>query len=142
MRIKNLSLIAAALAVSIAFGFTTGHAATKKDPVTNQALKWLELIDAGNYAQSWQQASTLFKGAVSEGKWVKTLKGLRAPLGKVASRQQMSKQEKSKLPGAPDGNYVIFQFKTSFTKKKSAVETVTLSQEPDGKWRASGYFIK
>jgi hypothetical protein len=34
------------------------------------------------------------------------------------------------------------QFETAFTQKKAAIETVTMGLEPDGKWKASGYFIQ
>jgi hypothetical protein len=46
------------------------------------------------------------------------------------------------LPGAPDGEYVVIQFATSFENKKSAIETVTPMLDSDGEWRVSGYFIK
>jgi hypothetical protein len=36
------------------------------------------------------------------------------------------------LPGAPDGEYVVFQFNTSFEQKSAAVETVTAIREKDG----------
>ena len=29
------------------------------------------------------------------------------------------------MPGAPDGQYVVIQFETSFQNKKSAIKTVT-----------------
>ena len=43
---------------------------------------------------------------------------------------------------APDGNYVVMQYDTNFSNKKSAVETVTFMEEKDGKWKAAGYYIK
>jgi hypothetical protein len=46
------------------------------------------------------------------------------------------------LPGAPDGRYVVIQYKTSFENKSSATETVTPMLDRDQKWRVSGYFIK
>ena len=46
------------------------------------------------------------------------------------------------MPGAPDGEYVILQFDTSFADKKAAIETVTPMKDKDGKWRVAGYFIK
>ena len=46
------------------------------------------------------------------------------------------------LPGAPDGEYVVLRYDTSFENKNSAVETVTPMLDKDGKWRVSGYFIK
>lgn len=46
------------------------------------------------------------------------------------------------LPGAPDGEYVVIQYKSSFENKKAAVETVTPMRDKYGAWRISGYFIK
>jgi hypothetical protein len=46
------------------------------------------------------------------------------------------------LPGAPDGQYVVIQFETSFENKHNAVETVTPMLEPNGQWRVSGYYIR
>ena len=46
------------------------------------------------------------------------------------------------LPGAPDGEYVVLQFETSFQNKKFAMEKVTPMRDRDGKWRVSGYYIK
>ena len=45
------------------------------------------------------------------------------------------------LPGAPDGEYVVFQFDTAFQNKAMAVETVTFVRDADGLWRAVGYFV-
>jgi hypothetical protein len=42
----------------------------------------------------------------------------------------------------PDGEYVVFQFNTSFEQKAAAVETVTAMREKDGTWHVAGYFIK
>jgi hypothetical protein len=46
------------------------------------------------------------------------------------------------LPGAPDGEYVVFQFDTSFERKEAALETVTTIHEADGQWRVAGYFVR
>ncbi len=43
--------------------------------------------------------------------------------------------------GAPDGEYIVFKFATSFAHKQSATETLTLTHEPDDVWRVSGCFI-
>ena len=63
-------------------------------------------------------------------------------IGKLVSRKLAKSQNAQSLPGAPDGNYVVMQFDTSFANKKSAVETVTFIEEKDGKWKAAGYYIK
>ena len=60
----------------------------------------------------------------------------------MLKRSVKSKQYATSLPGAPDGEYVVIQYETSFEKKKSAIETVTPMLDKDGKWRVSGYYIK
>ena len=66
----------------------------------------------------------------------------RKPLGNVLSRNLMFTKYTNTLPGAPDGEYVVIQYKTSFENKASAVETVTPMLDTDGIWRVSGYYIK
>ncbi|MDP2968312.1 MAG: DUF4019 domain-containing protein [Deltaproteobacteria bacterium] len=103
---------------------------------------WLSLVDAGSYFESWNQTAGFFKTAVPKEQWQNSMKGFRAPLGKVVARKLISKQYTKTLPGAPDGDYVVIQYETEFEKKKSAVETVTPMLDKDGKWRVSGYYIK
>ena len=106
------------------------------------AQKWLALIDADNYADSWNEAAGYFRAAVNQEKWEQSLQAVRTPLGKIISRKVKSKVYQTSVPGAPDGEYVIIQFQTSFQNKKSAIETVTPMLDKDGQWRLSGYFIK
>ncbi len=67
---------------------------------------------------------------------------VRAPLGKLISRKMKTKAYKTSLPGAPDGEYVVIRFETSFENKEIAVETVTPMMSKDGIWRVAGYYIK
>lgn len=103
---------------------------------------WLALVDAKRYGESWDSAAPLFKNALARDKWTETLDGVRSPLGKALSRKPTSRQHTTTLPGAPDGDYVVIQYETSFENKKAAVETVTPMLAPDGRWRVSGYFIR
>ena len=106
------------------------------------AQDWLRDIDAGNYPQSWTNAAAGFQAAITPEKWMESMQAFRRPLGSLISRKVISAQEMSSLPGAPDGRYIVMQFETSFTNKKSAVETVTFILEKDGQWKAAGYYIK
>ncbi len=106
------------------------------------AQDWLALVDGQDYSKSWDEAAVFFKGAVPQDKWVEMVKGVRSPLGSLKTRQVKSSQYQTSVPGAPDGEYVIVQFQTSFENKESAVETVTPMREKDGTWRVSGYYIK
>ena len=106
------------------------------------AEQWLGLVDEGKFEESWQTAAGFFKNAVSESQWKDALDTVRKPLGNVASRKLKNAKYTKTVPGAPDGEYVILQFETSFANKPQAVETITPMLDKDGKWRVSGYFIK
>jgi Protein of unknown function (DUF4019) len=103
---------------------------------------WLSLIDSQSYAASWDAAASLFRNAISQEKWQTAVQAARAPLGQLKSRALKSATSSTTLPGAPDGEYVVFQFNTIFEQKAAAVETVTAIREKDGTWHVGGYFIK
>lgn len=106
------------------------------------AERWLGMIDSGKYGESWDEAAAMFRGAVPRDQWQRQLEALRQPMGARLSREVASKAYRTTMPGAPDGKYVVIQFRASFEKKKAAVETVTPMLDTDGQWRVSGYFIK
>ena len=103
---------------------------------------WLAVIDAEQYDDSWNQACTFFRGVVPKDQWVLQIAGVRGPLGSVLSREVASAEYTTKLPGAPDGEYVVIQYRTKFQNKADAVETVTPMRDPDGVYRVSGYYIR
>jgi hypothetical protein len=112
------------------------------DQATNAADGWLKLVDNGDYKQSWQQASALFRNAITDDQWARQVGSARKPLGALVSRKLKSAEYATSLPGAPDGKYVVIQYDSSFQNKSSAVETVTPMLDKDGQWRVSGYYIK
>jgi len=103
---------------------------------------WLAVVDAERYDDSWEQACTLFRGAVSKDQWVRQVAGVRGPLGPVLSREVASAEYATTLPGAPDGEYVVIQYRTKFQNKADAIETVTPMRDQDGVYRVSGYYIR
>lgn len=124
--------------------FLAWHPAARAgdDPAGQAALAWLILVDQAKYQESWQAAGQMFQKAVSAQQWARSLDAVRTPLGAVLSRKEAGRQSHKQLPGAPDGEYLVFSFHTSFAKKAQAVETLTLRRQPDGAWRAAGYYIR
>lgn len=112
------------------------------DAATTAAKAWLGLVDAEKYAESWSGAAQGFQSAISSDNWSRAVGDARHPLGKLLSRQLKSAEFKTSLPGVPDGKYVVIQFASAFENRAQAVETITPSQEADGSWKVSGYFIK
>jgi hypothetical protein len=114
----------------------------KEEAAVTAAKQWLSMVDQGKYGASWKEAAQYFKNAVTQDQWKQALQAVRSPLGTLISRKVKSKNYMTSLPGAPDGEYVVIQFDTSFENKKSAIETVTPMLDKDGNWRVSGYYIK
>lgn len=136
------SLIAVPALFAIVFLPLAAVAETPEKEAVEAAEAWLALVDSGDFAKSWDTAAAYFRGALTKEKWEQTLEGVRPPFGKVLSRKVKHTQYATSLPGAPDGEYVVIQFETSFANKSDAVETVTPMKDEDGKWRVSGYFIR
>jgi ketosteroid isomerase-like protein len=132
----GIALVACVAEISAAELTETTEAAVKS------VESWLALVDSGDYAASWRQAAEYFKNAVTEERWRQAVAAVRGPLGAVVTRKLKATQEATELPGAPDGQYVVIQFDTTFDNKKGAVETVTAMKQDDGSWRVAGYFVK
>ncbi len=142
-RIRTIFASGALLLTLFVCSLQIVQAQQKPEQLAQQAAEsWLALVDSGKYADSWQEAAQMFKAAVSKEKWQSMVQPVRDPLGKLLSRKLKSATYTKTLPGAPDGEYVVIQYDTSFAHKESAVETITPMLDKDGKWRISGYFIK
>ena len=142
MKIKNMIQALSLLAIAIVSGGLPLAAAQPEDGAQKSAEQWLSLIDAGEYTESWKTAAEYFQAAVPQEPWKGSLDAVRKPLGNLVSRKLKSAKYTNSLPGAPDGEYVVLQFETSFANKKDAIETVTPMLGKDGQWRVSGYYIK
>ncbi len=105
------------------------------------ALAWLDLVDAGRYQESWREAAQLFRDQMPAENWSRLVAGVREPIGTLKSRRLQSSREAGALPGAPDGDYMILQFLSSFANKAHAQERVTLMRE-GAEWRVAGYYIR
>jgi len=136
---KDLVAVVCAAAL---FSCTVSPSTTAEKDAVVAATAWLQLVDGAQYSQSWKQSAALFRKAVASGAWTAQISAVRQPLGPVASRKLASINHTTSLPGAPDGDYVVLQYQTSFANKNGAVETVTPMRDPDNRWRVSGYYIK
>jgi hypothetical protein len=140
-RSSGLTAVVIVFAALLGNGKVAANQQAEKEAL-QASSRWLALLDEGQFASSWDHSAQLFKGAITKDQWEKTLTSVRTPLGRLVSRKIKSRQYATSLPGAPDGEYVVIQYQTSFQNKATASETVTPMRDPDGKWRVSGYFVK
>lgn len=119
----------------------TGWAGPPEGEARTGAESWVALVDARKYAESWTEASGMFRKGVTKEKWVEMAGKAREPFGPLRSRRFLGAEFAKSLPGVPDGDYAIVRFQTAFEKKAAAIETISMTAE-DGKWKVAGYFIR
>jgi len=139
---KHKVMVSCVVLLTVLLMAGLSFAGNAEEDAVQAAQEWLALVDAGDFSGSWEQSAELLKKAVTKEQWKQAMEATRKPLGDAVSREVAATQYVTSLPGAPDGEYVVIQFKSSFANKKEAVETVTPMKDPDGVWRVSGYFIK
>jgi hypothetical protein len=106
------------------------------------ARDWLALADRSDAQASWNAAGKKFQTAMPTAGWADALSKARTPLGPVKNRTIFKTGFKKTFPGAPDGDYALIIYTTSFANKAEGHETLTLERESDGMWRVVGYFIR
>jgi hypothetical protein len=109
---------------------------------TAASREWLSVVDAGQYAQSWDEAAALFKHNIAKTQWERAVGDVRKQTGALKTRELESAQPAHRLPGVPDGDYVVIVYRSSFAAAPAATETVTPMRDADGHWRVAGYWVK
>ena len=106
------------------------------------AEKWLVLLDTGKIGAAWDTAAQHLKSIVTRKKWIEGITAARKPFGKLDSRKAERFARAHQLPGAPDGDYSIVEFISTFKNGKVATEQVIWMLGEGDVWRVSGYFIR
>ncbi len=102
---------------------------------------WLVELDNKNYQSTWENSAPFFRDKISVKKWQRMARSARKPLGKLQTRELLGAVYKDNLPAVPPGDYVIFQFRSSFSNRDNVIETVTPTLV-DGAWQVGGYYVK
>jgi hypothetical protein len=129
------------LCISAALTFGVLLAQSEREvEVAKAGEAWLSLIDHQQYEESWKAASESFRNQVKIELWTQSLKRYREPMGGLVSRTSPKVDFAKELKGAPDGEYAIIHFQTSYEKKDSVTERLTLVRE-DGTWKALAFAL-
>ncbi len=112
------------------------------DASTIAALHFLELVDSGQYEQSWHDAASYLKQDIPLEEWQTRLPKVREAAGKLIDRRQ-KKYLYTRKPkkGVPEGEYMVYIYASRFENRDDLSETVTVMLETDNSWRVAGYFI-
>ncbi|WP_103020733.1 DUF4019 domain-containing protein [Salinibacter altiplanensis] len=104
------------------------------------AQEWLTLLDADAHEATWDEAATFFKSEVSAEQWTAQVRQAHSSLDSLQSRSLVAARYTNSVPNAPEGEYVIAQYRATYGEQKT-VETVSLKKDGE-EWRVAGYFIK
>lgn len=137
-RLAVLSLFACALCTQSAGATSTQSA---EAAAVTEAQQWVQLVDAGDYSQSWEAAARTFRSVVTVEQWIEAIGSVRKKFGINTGRELSAATFTKTLPGAPEGEYVVIQYSADFAERSDVVETLTVVRE-DGKWKTVGYFMK
>ncbi len=129
------------LLLIIATTSSPSHAEESSDTAQHTVEAWLSHLDNADYDKTWQHTAPLFQAQVDQQAWANMAHQARRPLGEFKSRALIGAAYHSQLPGALSGDYIVFQYRTTFENKTDAVETVT-PMLVEGRWLVSGYFVR
>ena len=107
----------------------------QQESLKQLATSWLNLIDSERFAESWQQLGSKLQAKYNESAWGTALRPLLSQTGKIKKRTFRSVGYSD-----AEGESVIVEFDSTFTKATTSKEVVSLVQE-QGQWRITGYGI-
>lgn len=119
--------------------------AAAQTPVEEDAARamaaWLQGIDAGRAAESWDGLAPPVRAMVTREAWDAGVRQAREPFaGAVSARMAEQAQVLPRPDGAPAGRYVRMSFETRFTGGAAATENVVAMHDGE-RWWAAAYFI-
>ena len=147
---KTFARLLVLLVCSFAFAQTPAPNAPKPDPAQDAAKRdaakqsadsWLNLLDAHDYFDNWDQANLVFKSGINRASWQSIWKTVRDPLGDFQGRTFKKLDSKFHLPEDPkEDKWIVVEYDSVFTRR-SATEIVAIKQDKDGQWRVAGYNV-
>lgn len=113
------------------------------DPaVLDAAEAWLAMVDAGDYQGSWEATGAMFREEVSAEQWHESMAQVREDMGAVTERRLHEHTLESVMPGVPEGEYMMLEYRSVFEKQPDGAELVVCTKDEDGTWRVIGYFLQ
>jgi len=133
--------LAAVLAGTPAAADEASDRAAAVTAAKEQATQWLNALDAGRHAESWNDAAAVMKEGRNQQDWIREVANPRESFGKSVMRELQRAEFSTTVRGAPSGEYVTVIYLTQFANAPPVYETILLTLE-DNRWRIAGYSIE
>lgn len=106
------------------------------------AEEFLDLVDQGQYQESWQVAAAPLREKVSLEEWVRHLEKARVRSGGLVERRQDDIAFSTMAKDSPEGEYIVLKYESRFEAGGQLEETITVMLDQNGNWRVAGYFMQ
>ncbi|MDQ2963356.1 MAG: DUF4019 domain-containing protein [Pseudomonadota bacterium] len=133
--------LAAALAGMPAAADEESDRAAAVTAAKEEAMHWLDALDAGRHAESWNDAAAVMKDGRNQQDWIRDVAHPRESFGKSVMRELQRAEFSTTVRGAPSGKYVTVIYLTQFARAPPVYETILLTLEDDH-WRIAGYSVE
>jgi hypothetical protein len=111
----------------------------EKVKARNVCETWAKVLDSRDFTTAYQQTSQYFKTTVPAADWAKFHNSLDS-FGINNKREFLAAEFFQGKAENKIFEYIVCKFNSSFTKKKVAVETISVIREAN-EWKIMGYFI-
>lgn len=103
------------------------------------ANTWLASFDTGEGADNWLQSASIFKERVRQEDWQKRVDDQRTQFGRLKTRTLKGMEFTRQLENAPDGEYFVLRYLSTYAKKDTVVEILVPTRDRDGNWKIANY---
>jgi hypothetical protein len=134
---KPVSMLLALVLAACDSPTTTLH----EEVARNAAEQWLATSDGGDHAGAWETAAPLFRGGMRKEVWEANQKAFYDQLGTPDRRDLIAAKYTASVPGAPEGEYVLIQYRRPVRAGGPVVETLTMKRFGE-EWRTAAYYIQ
>lgn len=138
---SKIIFIEAGILIVLLAGVASALQTDREKAALAAAEKWLALVDAGKYADSWRETAEAFRGRVEQKSWEQRLRSDRGSEGACVARNFISSAFQKSPPKTRSSDCIAIRFNTSFQKRKYALERLTLVLDKDEQWRVADYLI-
>jgi len=140
LRIHAVLIVAALFMILIPL-YNQSPDSGKVEQAKPASVEFLELIDDGKYAESWESSASLMRDKVAKNDWVDKLNKARNLSGGLVQRIQKSASYATEVEDSPEGEYIMLIYESDFQRAEEVSEYVTVMREGDV-WKVAGYFMQ
>jgi len=100
---------------------------------------WLASFDTGDAGDNWLQSAGIFKERVKQDDWQKKVEDQRTQFGRLKTRTLKGMGFTRQMDNAPDGEYFVMRYLSTYAKKDNVVEILVPTRDRDGNWKIANY---